>query len=155
MKQPTNGKHASPRGVGPPVFLELKVSGNVTDDEARMAFVAVERSLVEFRCSFQADPEPNVVWLLNESLINTNQPERYAVTREHESSGRPILNFTETLTIMSAVLSDSGNYTCIGSNIHGNSQAMDVLDVIGEASYLLQCHNVSMSLHPHTQCPQL
>ena len=116
--------------------LELGVGGDVTYDESRMAFVAVEGSPVEFRCSFLADPEPNVVWLLNGRPVDTNQPRLYTLTREYETSDRPIHNFTETLTIMSAVLTNGGDYTCVGSNIHGDSQAMEILDVIGYTSSL-------------------
>lgn len=113
--------------------LELEVSGDVTDDDSRMAFVAVELSSVVLRCSFLADPEPNVVWLLNGQPIDTDQPKYYMVDVEYEISNRAIGNFTETLTIISVVMIDSGNYTCMGSNIHGSSLyiATKTLDVIG------------------------
>jgi hypothetical protein len=109
----------------------LEVSGDVIYDENRIAFVVVEQSRVLFTCSFLADPRPYVVWLLNGEPINTSISQKYTVVREYEISERPIGNFTETLTIIGAFLNDTGSYTCAGSNTHGDTRALEMLEVIG------------------------
>lgn len=116
--------------VGPPVSLQIEVGGDVREDEGRMAYVAVESDSVVLRCSCLADPKPSVVWLRDGQVIETDlQPDLYSVETEYNISNRPIGNFTETLTIIAVM--DSGSYTCSVSNDHGNSQAMEALDVIG------------------------
>jgi hypothetical protein len=117
--------------IGPPVSLVLEVNGDVIYDENRIAFVVVEQRRVLFTCSFLADPRPNVVWLRNGEPINTSNPQKYTLVREYEISERPIGNFTETLTIIGAVLNDTGSYTCAGSNTHGDTRALEMLEVIG------------------------
>ena len=54
---------------GPPVMLELEVSGEV--EQRRMNYVAVEGGRVEFTCSFLADPKPTVIWQRDNINIDT------------------------------------------------------------------------------------
>ena len=128
--------------TGPPVSLVLDVSGDVRDDDSRMALVAVELSSVVFRCSFLVDPEPDVVWLQNEQPIDTSQ-QHYIVNRVYQTAGRPIGNFTETLEISSVVLEDTGDFTCTAANGYGSANATESLVVIG----WLGCCHFMMSTH--------
>jgi hypothetical protein len=117
--------------VGPPVDLMLDVGGDVRDGVAMMNFVAVEGSSVSFRCSFQADPEPNVAWLLDGELIDTDRSLRHTLERVYGSTNQAIGNFTEILEIKDTVEEDSGEYVCSVSNSHGSSSASEELVVIG------------------------
>ena len=123
--------------TGAPVSLLLNVSGEVVDDEERMAYVVTEKGSVKFTCSFQADPTPSVTWLKDDVPFSTNQPQ-YTVEKETTSLGN-IDMFAENLIITSAVRADSGNYTCMVNNIHGVVSAFEALVVIGEYSTSSTC----------------
>ena len=114
-------------------MLGLEVSGEV--EVRRMNYVAVETGTVVLTCSFLADPRPTVTWQLNGVTINTDQPRRYDIEETFESLGS-IGNYTATLTILSVVEGDQGNYTCLGENIHSSPEqpVMDTqpLEVIGQ-----------------------
>lgn len=111
--------------------LLLNVSGEVMEDEERMAYIVTEKGSVTFTCSFLADPTPNVTWLQDGKSFDTNQP-HYIVDKRTTSLGS-IGNFQEDLTIISAVLEDSGHYICMVANSLGvvNTTAA-VLVVIGQ-----------------------
>ncbi len=119
--------------AGPPVMLRLEVSGEVV--VRRMNYVAVEGGRVVLTCSFLADPKPTVTWLLDNVNISTDDDKRYTVERRYDSIA-PIGNYTETLTILSVVEEDQGNYTCRGENIHSSPQQpvtdTQPLEIIGQ-----------------------
>ncbi len=113
-------------------MLWLEVSGEVV--VRRMNYVAVEGGRVVLTCSFLADPRPTVTWMRDDVTVSTGDARRYAVERRYARIG-PIGNYTETLTILSVVEGDQGNYTCRGENIHSSPQqpVMDTqpLEIIG------------------------
>ena len=81
---------------------------------------------VTFECEAVAEPLYTVEWQLNETSLN-NSSNKYLVN--------PI---TGQLSIYSVVLEDTGMYTCIVDNIHGNDSASATL-TIQSMSIVLYC----------------
>ena len=118
---------------GPPVMLELTVSGQL--ELRRGNYVAVEKDMVMLTCSFLADPRPNVTWMRNGTDIRAQTEIRYQTENSYQDLGT-IGNYTETLTILSVSNMDEGNYTCLGRNEHGSEMvtADRPLEVIGQSA---------------------
>ena len=133
-------------------MVQLEVGGQV---ELRSTnYVGVEEgSVIVLNCSFLADPQPTVTWLLNDVEINVVQGGRYGSEMRYENVA-PIGSYVETLTILGLVEADQGNYTCLGQNEHINPQqptnATQCLKLLGQkvqvmiglilvVLFLLQC----------------
>ena len=74
---------------------------------------------VIFECEAVSEPLYSVSWQFNETLLS-NSTDEYSVD---ENSGQ--------LTVFRVALIDTGEYTCIVENIHGNDSASATLTVQG------------------------
>lgn len=113
------------------------VIGRQAESTRRMS-MAAETERVALNCSFLADPQPSVTWLLNGMEINTEVPGRYEVEIMYENAP-PIGRYSEILIIQSVAMADGGNYTCRAQNEHSNIQQptedTQPLEVIGQRAF--------------------
>ena len=117
---------------GPPVSFHFEVSGDVVFDVDRSAYISIETQSVIFTCTFLADPQPTVEWLLNGRVINTAQPSKYEFDSRYHLDLVSIGNMSEQLTILNVNMDDTGNYTCRGLNEYNSTEATHALVVLGQ-----------------------
>ena len=107
----------------------LRVQGGLYYDPTREAYVIVEGSILVFNCSFQADPEPSVVWRLNGNTLQNST--RHVITGTYANT--PPLGYAEhRLVVTNVGQGDSGNYTCEGTNEYGSGLVAQTVTVIGK-----------------------
>jgi len=85
-----------------------------------------------FVCSATGYPRPNIHWMKDGFIIIDNN--RYQVTSESMPEDCPIIIGCQTassLLIIDTKIYDSGQYTCIASNVAGNDTKMAGLTVNG------------------------
>lgn len=92
-------------------------------------------STAEFTCSAVARPQHTTEWLKDNVQLSNSS--KYQIT----GLGTP----NSTLNIFNLSLADSGNYTCIANNVHGNASTSDELFVQGKSFNTPNCYDVSFS----------
>ena len=90
-------------------------------------------STAKFICSAVARPQHTTEWLKDNVQLSNSS--KYQIT----GLGTP----TSILNIFNLSLADSGNYTCVADNVHGNASTSDELLIQGKS---LSCQIVMMSL---------
>ena len=95
-------------------------------------------STAKFTCSAVARPQHTTEWLKDNVQLSNSS--KYQIT----GLGTP----TSTLSIFNLSLADSGNYTCIADNVHGNASTSDELFIQGKSFNTPNCHDVSLLVPP-------
>ncbi len=86
-----------------------------------------------FQCEAISEPLYTVQWQFNETFINNNND--YLI---NQSTGE--------LTVFNITLTDTGIYTCIVENIHGNDSASATLSVQGTIIIIMITMRIHLSL---------
>ena len=89
----------------------------------------VEGSSLTFNCTFQADPEPSVLWKHNGNTLQSS--DKHQITSRF-SSYLSIGYSEHTLTVNNVDKNDAGNYTCRASNSYNTSTVAETVEVIGK-----------------------
>ena len=95
--------------------------------------IQLEGSNVMFQCEAISEPLYTVQWQFNETFINNNND--YLI---NQSTGE--------LTVFNITLTDTGIYTCIVENIHGNDSASATLSVQGTIIIIMITMRIHLSL---------
>ena len=85
--------------------------------------LSIDQSL-HITCKVRANPAASVTWLFNGKPLSKTQVRRYKIS-----------NCNQTLYIQSVELGDKGNFTCVGTNEHGNNTAVTLLSVFSKGEY--------------------
>ena len=89
-----------------------------------------ETTPVTFQCSSTGIPAPSISWYRNGTALTPSSDPRVTVGSSSQqllSSG--LYQVTQTLTITNTADTDSGNYSCVGSNTAGTDTALFTLIV--------------------------
>ena len=90
---------------------------------SNQTYVTNEMTPVVFQCSVTGIPAPSVTWYrdgipLDHSRVSFGSP----IQQQLVSSG--LYQVTQNLTITNTTDTDSGNYSCVGTNAAGNNTAL-------------------------------
>ena len=66
---------------------------------------------ISFYCIVEADPPPNIIWLVNGTILDISAQDNTVV---EESVG--LIEFNSTLSLLDLDLNDIGQYSCDASN---------------------------------------
>ena len=105
----------------PPIVIESDGVVNV-----------LEGANATFSCHIASEPTHITHWLYNDQLLASN--EKHVITGNGTRYG--------TLTINGAQYTDQGEYTCIGTNVHGQINATGTLSVQGMKCFVNICCNI-------------
>ena len=89
-----------------------------------------EMSPITFQCNVTGIPAPNITWYKNEAILSPNSGSRITLdlpSQQLLSSG--LNQVTQTLTISSTRDEDSGDYSCVCTNVVGMDTAKFELTV--------------------------
>ena len=89
-----------------------------------------ETTPVTFQCSSTGIPTPSISWYRNGTALTPRSDPRVTVGSPSQQLLSPVLyQVTQTLTITNTADTDSGNYSCVGSNTAGTDTALFTLVV--------------------------
>ena len=100
-----------------PVLFEVASSEPV--------YTTNEMTPVTFRCTSTGIPVPSISWYRNGTALTPSSDPRVSVgspSQQLLSSG--LYQVTQTLTITNTADTDSGNYSCAGTNTAGTNTAL-------------------------------
>ena len=88
---------------------------------SEQTYVTNETTSAVFQCSVTGIPAPSISWYRNgvplaHSRVSVGSPSQQLLSSD-------LYQVTQTLTITETVDSDSGNYSCMGTNAAGNDTA--------------------------------
>ena len=82
------------------------------------------------QCSSTGIPTPSISWYRNGTALTPRSDPRVTVGSPSQQLLSPVLyQVTQTLTITNTADTDSGNYSCVGSNTAGTDTALFTLVV--------------------------
>ncbi|XP_065913065.1 hemicentin-1-like isoform X2 [Dysidea avara] len=84
-----------------------------------------ETDSVNFICQATGEPVPNIVWDLNEVMINMSDTSKYRI----ESRSINTTTTENTVTVYNVTSYDVGTYTCNATNIIGSDESSGTLTV--------------------------
>ena len=90
--------------------------------EGPMNLQVVDGETATLNCSVVAEPMPTFLWLFEDTVL-TNDYRHHINTLDAGTS---------SLTIFDISVSDTGNYTCLVVNQHGNDSATAELQVLSK-----------------------
>ena len=109
------------------LFLCTVVPSAIPD---QVTTAAVEMSTVTFSCQATGIPSPTISWYRNGAMLSPTTDSRITIgTPTQQLQITQVYQVTRNITISNIAISDTGLYSCVGTNAYGNGSNAFTLTV--------------------------